>query len=249
MPRLYELRDLIADPSSSDAYFQRDFDDRLQNSDHVRQIYARWESDLQGLDAAAWESLKNEVSPYLTRRQSGRGWEQMFNILNQAHAYKYLKGLGCSNIHFIPRFTDRTPDLEAVLGSCSVLCEVKTINISQDEVKARVKTRQTPTVRFTETKLKDGFFGKLDFDIADAKSQLHAYDSSETAQCYIYLNFAFDDFFAEYKEQYFQQIDEHLSRNPISGVQLVFHNDETAFYRPLTMKNALVVNAGEGTSA
>ncbi len=49
LPRIYELRDLTADPTSPDAYFQN-FDEYVQDSLHVRQIYARWEKDLQGLD-------------------------------------------------------------------------------------------------------------------------------------------------------------------------------------------------------
>ena len=125
LPRLYELRDLIADPTSPHAYF-RDFDEHLKDSLHIRDIYRRLESDLQGLDGPAWEFLKSEASPYLVHKdRSGRGWQQLFDILNQARAYNYLETIGCSNVHFIPpakRRSTRTPDLEAVLNSRRVLC-------------------------------------------------------------------------------------------------------------------------------
>ncbi len=118
LPRLYELRDLIGDPMSPNAYF-RDFEDHLRSSPHhVLPNYLRWEKQLQGLDSNAWKFLKSEVRPYLLcDKKSGRGHQQLFDFLNQARAYNYLKSIGCSNIHFIPRAMKeghRTPDLEAV---------------------------------------------------------------------------------------------------------------------------------------
>jgi len=245
MPRIYELRDLIADPTSPDAYFQN-FDQNVQDSPHhVAQIYLRWERELRGLDSDAWEFLKSEASPYLVRKDpSGRGWQQLFDILNQARAYNYLRAIGCSQIRFIPRADDlgsRTPDLEAVLDSDTVLCEVKSINISEKEVHARNQF----TVRGIAIRLDDGFFRKLQSDVADAKNQMQSYDATGAARCFVYINPAFDDFLAECKEDYFRQIDQYLSDNPIPEVKLIFHNDHTAFYKPLAMTNATVVNDGE----
>lgn len=240
MPRIYELRDLIADPTSRDAYFQ-DFDEKLESL-HVREIYLRRERELQAVDPGSWEFLKNEASPYLIRKDpSGRGWQQLFDILNQARAYNYLKSIGCSNIQFIPRAEKlalRTPDLEAKLGAERILCEVKTINISQEEVRARTQL----TVRSIALRLTDGFFRKLRSDVLDAKNQIEAYDSTGTAVRFIYINPCFDDFLAQCKDAYFQQIDQYLSNDPISGIDLIFHNDHTAFYTPLHMENAKVVN-------
>jgi hypothetical protein len=72
LPRLYELRDLISNPRSPDAYFQN-FDENLSSPD-VKQIYVRWEADLQRLDPDAWRFLKNEAAPYLISRDlRGRG--------------------------------------------------------------------------------------------------------------------------------------------------------------------------------
>jgi hypothetical protein len=202
------------------------------------------EKELQGLDSNAWEFLKGEASAYLVHRdQSGRGWQQLFDILNQARAYNYLRTLSCSTVRFIPRAKIqglRTPDLEAALGSKRILCEVKTINVSQEEVRAR----NEPTVRSTAIRLEDGFFRKLRSDIRVAKEQMHAYDAMGTAQRYVYINLCFDDFLAEYKDEYFRQIDQYLSDNPFPAVELVFHNDYTAFYKPLAMTNATVVNGG-----
>jgi hypothetical protein len=242
LPRLYELRDLIDDPASPDAYFQN-FEKQLADSPHhVLQIYLRWETTLQALDLDAWEFLKKEARPYLTCKDAkGRGWEQLFNILNQGRAYGYLRSAGCSNIRFIPRADGEgleTPDVEAVLGSDRLLCEVKSINISQDEVRARTHF----TVRSIPIRLGSGFFKKLQSDIDKAKNQMCAYDQCATTARFVYINFRFDDFLAQCKEDYFRQIDEYLSENPPRGVRLIFNNDQTAFYKPLTMANATVHN-------
>jgi hypothetical protein len=243
MPQLYELRDLIHDPRSPDAYFQN-FDNNVRDSPHhVLQIYLRWEKELRGLDSDAWEFLKGEARPYLVHKDpSGRGWQQLFDCLNEARAYNYLKAAGCSNVRFIPRADKqdlRTPYLEAVLGSDKVLCEVKTINISERELRARNQL----TVRGIAIRLDAGFFRKLRSDVTDAENQMQAYDATGAARHFLYINPCFDDFLAEYKKDYFRQIDQYLSDNPIPDVKLIFHNDFTAFYEPLAMTNATVVNA------
>ena len=240
LPRIYELWDLISDPASPDAYFH-DFEDRFQNWPDFRQVFIRWQKELQGLDGGAWGFLKSEVSPYLIRRdQSGRGWQQLFDILNQAYAYNYLKGIGCSSVRFIPRsgeLSKRTPDLEGRLDSCRVLCEVKTINTSDHEVQARRES----TVRNITSQLNEGFFRKLRSDIAEAKKQLSAYDATPGTQYFVYFNVCFDDFFGDYKEEYFQQIDQYLLANRTTGIELLFRHD-SLFTKPFAMTAATAVN-------
>src|SRR5262245_2362158 len=131
LPRIYELRDLIEAPRSPRVYFQ-DFDDSLRDTPLKMAFFLRLEKELQGLDVASWAFVKKEVSPYLSTKDEkhGRGWEQLFNIINQARAYNFLKTLGCSRVHFIPPSRDKgveTPDLQGSLDDMLVLCEVKTI--------------------------------------------------------------------------------------------------------------------------
>ena len=131
LPRLYELRDLIADRTSPDAYFH-DFETLLQD-DLAMAAFVRWEQKLQHLDAHAWKALKDEASQYLTRRDPRRGHHQLFDILGQADGYQHLKSIGCENILFIPRSKGKgvkTPDLEGQLDSLKVLCEVTRVQNS-----------------------------------------------------------------------------------------------------------------------
>ena len=116
---------------------------------------------------------------------------------------------------------------------------MKTINISQKEVRAREEF----TVRKIAHRLDDGFFQKLHSVVTDAKDQMHAYDARSETLYYVYINPCFDDFLGEYKEGYFQQIDQYLSDSPVPGVNLVFHNDQTPFHKTIAMTTATVVNA------
>jgi hypothetical protein len=239
LPRLYELKDSVGDPASPDAYFCN-FDQDLARSAHVKEIYLRYERDLQGLDGKAWEHLKAAALRRVTARdKKGRGWQQLFDILNEARAYSYLKSLGWTNLRFIPRSPTRTPDIEGSRASDRVLCEVKTINISNVEVAFR--TGQVK-VRSGQVALPAEFLEKLRNTVEKAKQQLLAFDPGRAAAHLVYLNVLFDDFLGELKEAYFRQIDDDLAGTPVMDVRLVICNDRTAFYKPLKMRFADVDN-------
>jgi hypothetical protein len=122
-----------------------------------------------------------------------------------------------------------------------VLCEVKTINISDQEIAFRtgpVKARSFPTT------VTDGFLKKLRATVENARLQLLAFDRGRAAVHFVYLNVCCDDFLAELKEAYFKQIDDDLAKTPVTGIRLVICNDYTPFYEPLEMRCADVDNTG-----
>jgi hypothetical protein len=237
---VYELRDLIEDPSAPGAYFQ-DFDNLVRDHPDVMQYWFAREEELRGLDVVSWDFLKNEARPYLTRRDQNRGWHQLFTILNQARAYNYLRDIGCSTVQFIPRATlkgEETPDLEAELNSLTVLCEVKTINISDEEAVARVDFK----ARTTTGRLEPGFFNKMTSDIKKAKEQMDSYDPRTNVRRIVYLVVNFDDLLGDCKEQHFKQVDQYLAQNKFPGIEVVFHNQKTPLHKSIAMTAAKVVN-------
>jgi hypothetical protein len=241
LPRLYDLKDCIRDPNSFDAYFL-DFENRLVGSAHVKDVYVQLENTLQGLDAQAWEHLKSESRSLLTaRHHGGRGWQQLFDILSEARAYNYLKSRAATNLRFIPRARERTPDLECFFSLDRVLCEVKSINISDDEVAYRINPVRARSLAST---VSPEFLKKLRQTIENAQKQLLAFDPTRSAKHIVYLNVVFDDFLAECKEAYFRQIDRDLAESAKSDTTLVICNDHTAFYKPLRMQFAEVDNLG-----
>jgi hypothetical protein len=205
--RIYELRSLVQDPLSPTACFP-DLDNRLLTNRIARKTYRDLERQLQGLDSGAWNFLKEEVMPLLTIKDSKRGWTQLFNKLNQANAYNYLASIGCKDIKFIPRANDQqTPDLQARLLSRMVLCEVKTINVSEIEAGARTHN----TVRNIEFHLGEGFFNKFQSDLDKAKNQMTDYCCDSNSRQIVYFVINFDDLLHEYVENYSNQIKQYTT--------------------------------------
>ena len=216
LPRFYELKDLLTDPSAPTAYFQA-LDDRLQTPEWLA-VFRTWEKQFQGLDNNAWNFLKTEASPYLDKKDPRRGWQQLYDILGQAHAYNHLKeAVGGVKVAFIPRSEKKgkeTPDLEGFFDSGRVLCEVKTINVSVDAISARTDLQ----VQHITGRLDDAFFHKFDCDITKAKSQLQSYDATHSARWFVHVDVCFDEW--NCRGDYLQQIDQHLKNNP-PGVEVV----------------------------
>jgi hypothetical protein len=217
-PRIYELKDFVPSPHPPGAYF-RDLDASLAQIAQKRKQYDDIEAELGELDDVAWALLKEEVRPYVLRKDKHRAWQQLFDILNQAKAYGYLKREGCEDIEFIPRATtdtQQTPDLKAKRADMMVLCEVKTLNVSQDEI-VRMNSGGVGT---THRELNDLFKNKLSVTLDSAKRQMNAYFSGEARRiAYVIVNF--DDRLHEYGGDYRQQIDEFLELRRTDTLEVV----------------------------
>src|SRR6201987_2808321 len=163
-PKLSELRGEAGDPSPY--YFDVEDGSQIQ-AKHVREI----ESDLQRLDACGWELLKGDLVPLVKKRKHERGWQPLLNKLNEAKGYNHLVRIGCTDVQFLRRSSSRTPDLKGRLGPSTVLCEVKTINPSDNEF----KSREDHSVRSIVIQLPTGFFNKLRSTLETARDQMTIY--------------------------------------------------------------------------
>src|SRR5688572_2095883 len=105
-PRLRQLKAAVPDPTHPDAYFQS-FDRNVQESEHVQRLYLRYERPLQLLDPEAWRDLKERATPLTMKRHPTRGWQSLFDTLNEGLGYAYLHGIGCVGIAFLPRASKR----------------------------------------------------------------------------------------------------------------------------------------------
>jgi len=219
LPRIYELRDLLPDPLPPKAYFQN-LDKSLSEIPQKLRQFREIEKDLQGLDTAAWSFMKSELAPLLNARDAKRGWQPLFDKLNQAKAYNYLRCTGYTNVKFVPPSSvagRETPDLQAELDMGTALCEVKTINISDIEADRRF----CGGVGSVTDQLNAGFFGKLASDLAKANSQISVHDASATKRI-VYVIVNFDDSLHEYADRYQDQIKHYMSEHPIPDLQVVF---------------------------
>lgn len=240
-PRVLELIDLIEDRDCADAYFQ-DFETRVVQDSDMARVWSGRESEFQILDDDAWSAVKTSAAPYLVRKSSkGRAWSQLVSILNEVRGYIYLSDVGCKNVRFIPRVKKKgieTPDLIGELNAAHALCEVKTIQISDAEIDARINIK----ARSTETSLTIEFLNKLEDTLEKARRQLFSYETGNEALRVALMVLNFDDWPGEHKRAYYEQIDLHIGQRPHRDYEVVFFNSRTAFHTPVSMRYAKVVN-------
>lgn len=160
---LSRIRELIAaaqDAGKGDS-LARTLDKAIQSRLISRETLDGYEADLAGVDDAAWQSLKAEALQRLSRIRA-RPWEALGDFLNEVKGYAYLKSLGCTEISFVARTYDRkSPDVVAMLEGRRVLCEVKTLILS-------------------DAALSDDFLhGKLTRTIIEAKAQLDEFGAAD----------------------------------------------------------------------
>jgi hypothetical protein len=197
--------------------FQAD-DDKFTNPTK-RNAFFDIETELRGLDAQGWAYLKAEALPRLSAKDPIRYWQPLFDTLNEAKAYNYLVSIKCTDVKLIPRSIKsrrRTPDLEGLLDGARVLCEVKTVNISDVEALRRLNGG----VGTTLPELEVGIFKKVMSDLEIAAAQMLEFDAHAKHR-FVYLIFNFDDSLHECADRYRSQIEQHLKNARKPDVQVV----------------------------
>lgn len=240
--RVFELKDTLS-AANPTAYFQN-FEESLRENSQKLAAFRKIEDVLSALDADAWNTLRETASAHLARPSTnkGRGWQSLFDVLSEARGYAYLRSLGCSDIRFVGRTDRPTPDIEAIHEGSRVLCEVKTINISEDEAGRRRRVYSaTPMASKTPTELGAQYLSKLSRTLANAVRQLDAFDPERTARRIVFCVLNCDDWVGDYSPAYFREIDTHLLTHPVEGVELVFYLPNNLFGRSFEMRAATVV--------
>jgi len=205
----------------SRAYFQVN-DDKFSNPLKVR-YFRRIENDLQGLDADAWDALKSAAARRLIRTKD-RGWQPLFDTLNEAKAYNHPVAIGCTSVRFIPQSKNkgqRTPDLQAMSESVVTFCEVKTINMSDAEAERLRSGRVGTTLLLVE----DGLLNKITSDLRNADDQMRKFYPLNDARRIIYVIVNFDNNF-DMALEYQSQVRGHVNNVKPHGVEVVL------FFKP-----------------
>ncbi len=185
------------------------------------QAFSLIEKELSALDAKSWSDLKDEAKKFCIIKSDDRGWNQLFEKLNEAKGYCFLKSIGCSDIEFIATKNNvETPDLIGRKNTSQVLCEVKTINVSKGLVDARINL----TVMEAKNRLDEGMTNKLESTISKAASQLNSYSESLDTEKYIYLVITYDDDI-DYREELNIQTRDVFNTMKLVGINLVIHNE------------------------
>jgi hypothetical protein len=216
-PRLFELNDLL--PESVPAGLALPALNETLLAPGKRTYFERIEVDLHGLDDAAWAAIKEKLKRWpKVRTHEQRALEPLYEILNEANGYNYLKRIGCSNIRFVSvstRQNEKTPDLAAEHRGQQVLCDVKTINRSYTEVeRARIGGVATSPKR-----VPDELVAKIRKTAESALTQIVSYDPGGTAQKIAFFVVNYDE--QEYSTLYRGQLKHEFSTNPVNGIQVI----------------------------
>ena len=243
LPRVFELKDLVQNPDHERAYFQ-DFEASLERLPQKLDAFIRLESQLAQLDLSAWSALASRAARRLvsTTREVGRGWQQLFDALNEARAYGYLLRLGCSDIRFLSPGSAKSPDLAATLDGRPILCEVKTINVSDEQAERnrRVAAGEIFATEIVPQLPQEFLVNKLTPTLQAATRQLAGHDQSKQARWIVYLVLNLDDLAFDYDVEQFRQIDDYLVAHPVADVELVFVPGKNSFRRMVTMRSGTV---------
>jgi len=176
-----------------------------------------YEQRLQRLDAGAWEQLLIKCLPYVCRKDRRRGWEQLWNHLNEALGYALLAERGYSKIQFIDRGDEGTPDLTGAIESVSEFVEVKTVNCSDEDINRR--NEWPPVARDVGYGLPPKFSAKVLKTIDESRNQLLRHAEPADVRI-ILLVVSFDSDFKFVGENY-RQLQELVAANRSSEVELV----------------------------
>jgi len=242
LPRIFELMDAMSDPDHEHSYF-RDFEKKLALPTGKLDAITKLEGQLALLEEDAWLDLMPRAAGHAISRQpdQGRGWQELFDDFSEARAYGFLRRSGASDLRFIPRGPSKTPDLSGMMHEGPVLCEVKTVNISDDQAERNVRLSKGEIVSVGAwTTVKEGLLAKIGEGITDALGQLSTYDPKKQSRWIVFFALNFDDFLNEYVDRYMQQIDDYLADHPCSEAELVFALRSNPFERALTMRFAAV---------
>jgi hypothetical protein len=208
------IKELIADIRTKypDELFYKDFNAKIESIQEMRKCYEELEVHLSTVDIFSWNILKlKSISHYFDEREGSRK-QGFFNILNESKAYSFLLKNNFTNLEFIPESNNsKSPDIKGCLANHSILCEVKTICISNNEINKRKASDAFSPIDLY-SKLNDNFFGKLKSSIETAKTQIKEYSQSEAIGI-IYLIINFDDWVGDFINNYKLQIADFLSIN------------------------------------
>ena len=205
MCRLSSLFSELRISHSGDQYLQ-DAEIVFKLSKCHRSILQTYNRALSTLDKPSWELLKCKATANFSGTSSRRGKNSFFSHLNEAFAYRYLHQRGCELIAFIPEVTNgKSPDLSFMENGTMRVCEVKTIEISDEDID-RTVCGDTFDASVYKALTLPFIYDKLDKTLSRAVDQIR---SREIGLVYLIVNF--DDFTLRHYQTYRCQLLKFLS--------------------------------------
>lgn len=210
MRRVIELVNTVRSAHPGDAFF-RDFEASLAFNPLKQRYYEAYERAFSCLDQTSWNNLRGKAVAHFPEFRTHQRKAPFFAQLNDAFAYRWLKNRGFLNVTVLPeaspsRKKHTTPDLSFCSRNGNYACEVKTLNVSDLELKRRTAAPKYYDRSMYKT-LGQGLFDKIDDTVARGFEQVHAYAKHGL----VFLILHEDDFTATFSEHR-AQIAVHLRK-------------------------------------
>lgn len=198
MKRIRELIVTVTQKYPNDQFFAG-FEESCRLNMAKRTWYRKYDSTLQLLDKESWQIIKEKAVAHFNDHRRGQLKQGFFHQLNEAFAYNFLVRRGFSNVKILRESGKTTPDIQYFEAGLVKHCEVKTIGLSEEEI----KLRETQDVyQNPYANLEEGFFQKLACDVKNAREQIAKQNTSGL----IYLIINFDDIALDYYSEYRRKI-------------------------------------------
>lgn len=212
MRRLNELVDLVRDRYSKDDFFAT-FRESCREDRCKAHAYRTYEDALRFLDERSWDTLKMKAIRHFRQHRTGQLKQGFFDQLNEAFAYRHLVRRGYHHVQILQEDGNPVPDLSYFDGTQQLYCEVKTIDISGDEINRRTSCEAYSNAYAS---LEAPFFKKLRDHLTKARSQL----KTRNAEGIVYVIMVFDDITFEHYRNYRRQLAEFAKAENIDNVHL-----------------------------
>lgn len=160
------------------------------------------------LDSESWGILKTKLLLAFKQSIPRRGKTPFFNLLNESLAYQYLVESGFDNVHLIKESNVKTPDLSFHTEQEAQYCEVKTINVSDEQLNL-YECESGQISSYDYKNLTNQFFEKLKSTIESACDQFQFV----SAKHIVYIIIKFDDFSGIHRQNYISSISNFLNLN------------------------------------
>ena len=198
MKRIHELIKTVARVYPQDKFFLS-FKKSCRTNAAKRAAYRTYDDALQVLDERSWQILKDKAVAHFRDHRRGQLKQGFFNQLNEAFAYKFLVRQGYTEVEMLRECNTPTPDIRYVEAGRVKHCEVKTLGLSDTEIRRR-ESREGFTNSYIE--LGEGFLRKLVSSVDTAKAQI----TTQGTIGLVYIVVIFDDIALDYYPEYRQQI-------------------------------------------
>jgi hypothetical protein len=211
MKRIPEIVAMTKSLYPNDDFFAN-FEEKCRAMPEVLKDFRAYDRALSTLDDESWAILKNKALQHYLDHRNGRRKTGFFHQLNEAFAYRHLCKKGFHNIRFLKEGKRKMPDIKYTDGGVQKYCEVKSIDISDKEIKRRNSTTSYDGSVYFD--LGGGFANKLCKAVSEAKQQI----LSLGTQGMVYVVVDLDDFTLRHYKSYRKELIGILRDPDMGGV-------------------------------